>query len=335
MQVWILSRTLDLSLIMGGALFSLALAGLALTQESLVPFFFWAWVILLEGPHFAITWVRTFGDQRFVREHGTLLARSLFFFVIPLSALVLDQFTASAQISAAWGFFIFLWSLYHNTRQHYGFVALWSRRFGIQEDDLRMLRWGTYLVCYAFMAKLLFSFKLPGSYQQASALVPWMQLRSPSVVFALLGFVLLGIRFGKRALVPVSYLALVGAYYFTLFFVIAHTEPFLSTPLSSAEGFLMVTVLNSSFHNIQYLAISAWRAKRDNITQLPLKIAACFAFGVLVFLPIFWARGEVRFLETFLSDATLNQIAYVLYFGIVGQHFFLDQYIWRSKHRPV
>lgn len=335
MQTWIQSRRFDTTLIMGGAFISMALALLASVEASLVSLIFWGWVMLLEGPHFAITWVRTFGDANFFQKNKTLLFASFTFFAIPLVALAYDGALATTSATGAWGFLIFLWSLYHNTRQHYGFVALWARQKKLSETDLTLLRWGTYIICYAFMAELLFNFKLNSAYPAISALIPWSSLQFAATAAALLAFTGLTVKLGKRSLLPLGYLALVGAYYYLLFHVVAYAEPFFPGPMGAAEGFLIVTVLNSSFHNIQYLAITVWRAKRDNVANLQNKTIACFCFGVLVFAPIFWARGEVRLFDVALNHALWSQVAYVLYFGIVGQHFFLDQHIWRSKKKSL
>jgi len=335
MQTWIQSRRFDTTLIMGGAFISMTLAFVASVEASLVSLIFWAWVMLLEGPHFAITWVRTFGDSKFFQDNRTLLLSSFAFFVIPLLAVAYDGALATTSATGAWGFLIFLWSLYHNTRQHYGFVALWARQKNLPETDLTLLRWGTYIICYAFMAELLFNFKLNSAYPAISAFVPWSSLQLLATSAAILVFTGLSVKLGKRSMLPLTYLALVGAYYYVLFHVVAYAEPFFPGPMGAAEGFLIVTVLNSSFHNIQYLAITVWRAKRDNVAELQKKTAACFFFGALVFTPIFWARGEVRMFDVAMNHALWSQVAYVLYFGIVGQHFFLDQYIWRSKKKSI
>ncbi len=152
MQTWIQSRRFDTTLIMGGAFISMTLALVASVEASLVSLIFWGWVMLLEGPHFAITWVRTFGDANFFQKNKTLLFTSFAFFGIPLLAVSYDATFATTSATGTWGFLIFLWSLYHNTRQHYGFIALWARQKNLPENELTLLRWGTYIICYAFMA---------------------------------------------------------------------------------------------------------------------------------------------------------------------------------------
>lgn len=331
MQTWIHSKRFDTTFIMGGAVLSMILAAVASIEASLVTMIFWAWVMLLEGPHFAITWVRTFGDAKFFRENKSLLMASFAFFLIPLLAVGFDRISGSQSVTNGWGFLIFMWSLYHNTRQHYGFIALWSRQKNLPESDLTFLRWGTYIICYALMAELFFNFKLNDAYPALTSLVPWGSLQLFATLTAVFVFLGLTIKLHKRSIIPLTYLALVGTYYYLLFHVVAYAEPFFPEHLGAAEGFLIVTVLNSSFHNIQYLAITVWRAKRDNVTELHKKTMACFGFGILVFTPIFWARGEVRMFGEAVSYTLLTQAAYILYFGIVGQHFFLDQYIWKRK----
>lgn len=331
MQIWIQSRRFDSTYIMGGAVLSMLLASLASLEASLVTLIFWGWVMLLEGPHFAITWVRTFGDSKFLSENKNLLMTSFVFFLVPFLAVVFDGVTGISGAKNAWGFLIFAWSLYHNTRQHYGFIALWGRQQKLEERDIMFLRWGTYAICYSMMAELFFNFKLNTAYPVLASFIPWSSLQFSVTLSAVIVFVFLAIKLNKRATLPLTYLALVGTYYYLLFHIVAYAEPFFPDNLGAAEGFLIVTVLNSSFHNIQYLAITVWRAKRDNVGELQKKTIACFFFGVLIFAPIFWARGEVRFFNMSISQSILTQLAYVLYFGIVGQHFFLDQYIWKRK----
>ncbi len=117
---WIKSKEFDLTFIFGGSLLVLALPAIASWIPTSALFLFWIWVVLFEGPHFAGTYSRTYWDQSFWKQNKQLLLWSLVFFLFPLLAVLFNQM-------GIYGFFIFSWSLYHNTRQHYGFVSMYSK----------------------------------------------------------------------------------------------------------------------------------------------------------------------------------------------------------------
>lgn len=333
MTTWIHSARFDVSFIFGGAAFSLTLAALGFWQLALVPLIFWSWVLLLEGPHFAVTWIRALrlkGETPLLRSK---IQWSFVFFLIPAFCLALDHLLRTQVWMNLWGFAIFSWSLYHNTRQHYGFIALWARRAQAQEKEIKLLRWACYLVCYLLMAELFFHFKLKDSFPSLYQALPLLRETfrlSPGIAATVsLGLIAWG---RGRLLLPALYTLVLALYYSLLFFVVARLEPFYSGAQSAAEGFLVVTVLNSSFHNIQYIALTLLRAKEGQTSRLPQKALLCLVFGCLVFGPLFWMRGEVSVFGVRAdASSTLVTLATIIYLGIVGQHFFLDQYLWRSR----
>lgn len=332
MNSWIHSPRFDLIFIMGGAFFSLALAFLGKWEMAFIPAVFWAWVLLLEGPHFAVTWVRALRLGEGSELISSRIKWSFIFYLIPALCLSLDSFTPAFSFYCSVGFSIFTWSLYHNTRQHYGFVALWARRSGATDRELLFFRWATYAVCYLLMSELFFHFKLKDSFPlvykalpvsgESFSFSPW--------VAAFLGAV--SLFWGQRRFIlPSLYLLILALYYSVLFYVVARWEPLYGGAVSAAEGFLVVTVLNSSFHNIQYIALTIISAHQVQTPKLIQKSLLCLGFGLACFGPLFWMRGEVSFMGSRADLELIVFIATSLYLGIVGQHFFLDQYIWRSR----
>lgn len=332
MTSWIHSARFDLSFIMGGAFFSLALALLGKWEMSLIPLIFWAWVMLLEGPHFAVTWIRA---RRLGQEDSLIDSRikwSFIFYLIPLLCLGLDALSQSNTFIGLWGFSIFSWSLYHNTRQHYGFVALWARKAKATEEEMKYFRWATYGVCYLLMSELFFHFKLKESFPSVYQAFPFLGdsfSYSPWVATLLsLTFLVWGQR---RFRLPALYLMVLALYYSVLFFMVARWEPLYGGAISAAEGFLVVTVLNSSFHNIQYIALTLLKAHEAKTPKLFKKSLLSLGFGLAIFGPLFWMRGEVSFWGEKVNLTLMMAGATIFYLGIVGQHFFLDQYLWRSR----
>ncbi len=352
--LWIKSPAFDLSFIFGGAVFTLLLALICYVAPWSIPFFFWMWVFGFEGSHFWATYSRTYFDSKFLSENRNVLTGSLLFFLFPLAAVLLSRQTGDNFYQNLYAFFIFTWSLYHNTRQHFGFVQIYNKKAGADETTRETYRWVLYLVTYAPMSHFFLSYKLKaemaGGYALVSA-IPWVLL----LPYALSGLSLVTLLFlAKRTLserkaspVAALYVGLCWIFYNVMFFGVARLEPLSLAPENFAQTLMVVSIMNSLFHNIQYHAI-VWHYSRQRYSgetgagvfgaaqrinsRFPTYVMAALAFSSLFSL-IFWARGEIRLFGA-LGDGSWGTLAYVLYFGIVGHHFYLDQKIWRVGKSP-
>lgn len=349
-DVWIKNPRFDLSFIFGGALFTLLVPlAASLSPVLLVPLFFWGWLFFFEGSHFWATYSRTYMDAKFRGENQGVLTASLVFLALPAAAVVLSTTLHDPIFMNGYGFFIFSWSLYHNTRQHYGFVSLYNRKVGADEGTMRRFRWGTYLATFGPMAHFFLSYKLKGEFPGVHGALADFLFSLPAV-FSIVGLGYLGyltLRHQSRnegSPIALFYLLTCLVFYNAMFFIVAAREPFLPSPQNFAQTLMIISVMNSLFHNIQYHAIvwhySQKRYAAENGSEafgwarinakLPTYALAALAFSTF-FALVFWWRGEIPFLTGAVATNGLGAIAYIVYFGIVGHHFFLDQKIWRPS----
>jgi len=360
-SIWIRSPGYDLALVMGGALFTLGIAGAVTINPIWLPIFFWIWVVGFEGSHFWATFSRTYIDRAFRHENADVLRRSLIFFALPIAAVFADKGLSTALATTIYGFFIFLWSLYHNARQHYGFVSIYVKKAGMEQSLSSRYRsliyWavGATQVYFALNFKTQVAFAGAPKPAEVSTLVGLVLEYGPIVVSTLAGLYLLVLAVktyashGKKALVPALYVATCLIFYSTMFYVIAPREPFFSSHVNGAQLFMLIAIMNSLFHNIQYHAIVWHYANRrysqeqhaEGIyglaqwvngratTYMLVALALGAAFGVIV-----WNMGDWPSWTGNFAASPFNAFAYVLYFGIVGHHFYLDQYIWRPSKQP-
>ncbi len=349
---WIRNPAYDLVFIFGGALLTLLLPLIAmLNPEALVPLLFWGWLILFEGTHFWATFSRTYLDRAFYAQNRSVLLGSLLFFLFPALAVGLTTATHNPLYVGLYGFFIFSWSLYHNTRQHYGFVSIYNRKAGAEQSDRDVFRWAIYLATFGPMAHFFLSYKLKADFADAYSVVASpLILSMPAVVaaFSLLCFSWLGwkvyserARGGPDNRLAYFYILTCALFYNTMFFIVAPQEPIFNSPANFGQTLMVIAIMNSLFHNIQYHAI-VWHYSDKRYTpdsgtffgvarlvnsKLWSYCLAAVGFSTF-FTWIFWHRGEVGWFGLGRAQS-LGNLAYIVYFGIVGHHFYLDQKIWR------
>src|SRR5262249_12601719 len=146
-------------------------------------------------------------------------------------------------------------------------------------------------------------------------------------------------RVGTKGFVPVLYLIVCLLFYSTMFYIVAPIDRFLQNPATGVQMLILIAVMNSLFHNIQYHAI-VWhygqsRYNSNESTFGPAKwingktshyLAVGLALG-LVFGFIGWNVGDWPGFDGHPNPAPYA-IAYILFLGIIGHHFYLDQRIW-------
>lgn len=360
-SIWIRNPAYDLSLVMGGAILTLGIAGTVTIHPALLPIFFWIWVIGFEGSHFWATFSRTYIDRAFRQENSLVLNRSLIFFVLPIAAVIADKGLSTTLSTTIYGFFIFLWSLYHNARQHFGFVSIYVKKSGMEQSLSNRYRTLIYWAVGATQVYFALNFKTQVAFAGApkpdeiSPLVGLVLAYGPMTVSVLAGLYLFNLAtktyasYGKKALVPALYVATCLIFYSTMFYVIAPREPFFSAHANGAQLFMLIAIMNSLFHNIQYHAIVWHYANRRYTQEQQAKgvyglaqwvngRAATYILVALllgaVFGAIVWNMGDWPSWTGNFVASPFNAIAYILYFGIVGHHFYLDQYIWRPSRQP-
>ena len=342
--IWLRSKRFDLSLILGGALLTLALPLLAGRHSNILPALFWIWILVFEGPHFFSTWTRTYFDPKYLGAYSRLLTGSLVFFIFP----ALSYLIASNAGLNFYGFFIFCWSLYHNARQHYGFLGLYARKAALSEKVRPNIKKWIYLFVVPPQIYFLFSFKLPSAYPETSNLLGtlqhFVQISAPMVsVLSLIAYAFVLIRGKiKYPITITSYTIGCLIFYSAMFYFVASREPFFAGAQNAAQRFMLIAVMNSLFHNIQYLAI-VWlygkaRASANSMTGIARAIhsnswfylGSCLLGGA-VFGTIVWNLGDWTNVHGLWTQSESHLWAQILFFGIIGHHFYLDQKIWKPS----
>lgn len=357
-SIWIRGGLYDLCLVTGGAFFTFFVALTAFQKPALLPIFFWIWVVAFEGSHFWATLSRTYFDRKFSRENKPLLFGSLVFFAFPALALVGHQWLPALALPTVYGFFIFCWSLYHNARQHYGFVSIYSRKAGVTENHRRGLVIALYTSVGLAQLHFLFNFKLPGTFGltspgsvQGSLGMLLHQVPMVLSVAALVYLVYVALAVGKArrgaGFMPIYYVAVCWLFYSAMFYFVAPRDHFVQS-LDGAETLMLIAIMNSLFHNIQYHAIVYHYSRRRygqqegrfGLARLLNQHALSYLASALllggVFGVIVWHLGDWPDVFGNWSGQGTAPWAFVLFFGIIGHHFYLDQKIWRpSKSKEL
>lgn len=359
---WIESKTYDLAFIFGGSILTLMVPLLASWAPlALLPLFFWGWVFFFEGSHFWATYSRTFMDFKFTKENRGVLLFSLIFLVLPAVMVAISSASQNPLAMNLYGFFIFTWSLYHNTRQHYGFVSIYNRKANASHETMELFRWGMYLTTYAPMAHFFLSYKLgadfPGFFGglTSSSFFSSVVLNFPMVLSAVsllyFGFLAARVFSGKpQSGSPISLVYILNCFIFynLMFYVVAAKGPFFPGYENFGQKLMVVSIMNSMFHNIQYHAM-VWFYSKKRYAEAPNEgffgwaKAVNSKFGTYAmasllfstfFTLVFWLRAEIPFFGSGVSSGSWTNLAYMIYFGIVGHHFYLDQKIWRVSKAP-
>lgn len=361
-SVWIRNPIYDLGLVTGGAFFTLAIAAMAFSNPLLLPLFFWIWIVGFEGSHFWATFTRTYFDRKFREENKPVLLGSLVFFLFPALALwAQSSSNQSIEYATLYGFFIFCWSLYHNARQHYGFMSIYSGKIGVSSDLKSKLTRALYMVICFAQAHFLLNFKIQGVFglSTAASVNPTLgflvnELPMALTAFGILYFIKIGFEtvdtHGRAALMPLVYIGTCAIFYSTMFYYIAPRDHFVQN-LSGIETLMLIAIMNSLFHNIQYHAIVYHYGQKRYQTPQPNKafgsarwinknLASYIGFALtlgLVFAGIVWNLGDwPNVFGQWTQNSGMQPWAYVLFFGIIGHHFYLDQKIWRpSKNKEL
>jgi hypothetical protein len=358
--IWIQSARYDLAFVMGGALLTLMVPLAVSSSPALLPMILWGWFVFFEGSHFWATFSRTYIDADFRRQNPGFLSWSLVFFLFPVLMVVLDRQNPAVRYMDLYGFFIFIWSLYHNARQHFGFVSIYSKKSGSPNSIQDRYKFAIYA---AVAAPQLF-FLLNHKFQSAFQSFPKPGLMDPSLGFFLSEapkiascitlVYLISTLIKDRKLnrsssnVPFLYCLVCLIFYSTMFYVIAPMEPFFSSAANGAQTYMVIAVMNSLFHNIQYHAI-VWHYSKKRYGEGSVRsddfglakwvggnfrrysMVALF-FGA-VFGAIVWNLGDWPSVFGDYTQTGASTWAYCLFFGIIGHHFYLDQKIWRPSHQ--
>src|SRR5687767_4056451 len=119
-MVWIISRRVDLSLVIGSALAGYVYLILYTVLHVPISLLWWFWSVGFDGTHIFGTASRTFFDSQSRARNRKLLYGSLVFFFAIGPVMVLAG--AKGWLALLVG----TWAYYHVVRQHYGFLVLYK-----------------------------------------------------------------------------------------------------------------------------------------------------------------------------------------------------------------
>ncbi len=147
-----------------------------------------------------------------------------------------------------------------------------------------------------------------------------------------------------------TYSLVCWVFYTVMFYGVAPQEPFFPAAQNGAQSLMLLAIMNSLFHNIQYHAIVWTYSKKryiENTEKLSTDLLGLasrvngsftgYATASLFMGSVFaWIVNGLADWPNWQGVGPLhemNALSYVLFFGIIGHHFFLDQMIWRPSHQ--
>ena len=348
-QLWIVSPRFDLTWIFGGALLSCSMAATAIVFPATVVILWWAYTIFADGPHMMAAYTRTYFDPAARAKRPLLLWGSLGLLAIGPFMLVASHISGNRDL-----FLLFLavattYGYHHLVRQHYGFLALYkSKARDRSKLGFFLDKWCLYIGCWAPWIYYLLAHPRARSaigLSEAPPLVPGLLIAVWAACIAL--FLAHGLRDENRSWPKLTYTTLAMLVHGLAYVLVGRFEPVYAESAGPDQDFLVITVMLSVFHNVQYIALVYMHnrsryAERGGPARWASRSAlrfvlVCFAFS-LFYLPFSSATGVFPVLATLtgvtIGAISLNEIMLALWWGLALHHYVLDQRIWRIKDDP-
>ena len=317
---WIVSRNVDLSLIIGSALAGYVYLLLYTAIHVKISYLWWFWSVGFDGTHIFATASRTFFDSEARARHRKLLYGSLLFFFSLGPLMVL------AGLKGYLALLVGVWAYYHVIRQHYGFMVLYK----VKNRDLRPLDnsldrafMGVMLIFppfHRFFLRHPEELGLKFSFPQAEPLL-WTVAAATAAVYLARQFA--RYRAGESLDVPKQLLfaAIIPLHWLTFAY------------MSWQAAVPTVTIV----HNLQYHAL-VWFHNRNRYggpagVECHGRIPAAVGRSLLAYA----AAGLVFSLAYRIPGFQLGQVsdlAFGFFCGFGLTHYYLDSRIWRVRHDP-
>jgi hypothetical protein len=351
---WIVSARYDGVFFFGTALLSVLAGVLVLAAPVLVIPLWWLWLGLVDGPHFAATWTRTYLDRNEWRTRGRLFLGSLVFILPGFVALGLNRLLDSPAPFEGYLGLATLWSVHHAVRQHFGIMSIYQRLSGSTEQA-RRLDWaflhGTmWLLFLVYLLVFPWNRTLMGLPAEPSPAELWaIRALAATSVVTILGYAgLLGLRWRQGAPLRPGLFALVvviGTSAFA-YFVVGAFEPLVPSPSNPEQLSFAVVLVSGSLHGMQYLGIifaTNQRRYRDasdtsfaaRLGRAPLLAYACMLAASLLYLVVNSLRGASPVFSVFPYDSDAARAFLALYWGVSLHHYYLDSKIWHPRKDPA
>jgi hypothetical protein len=350
---WIVSRPFDLTWFFGGAALSLAAVALLLLGGAPIVALWWIWLLAFDGPHIGAAFTRTYLDRREWRARPGVLVRGLLVFAIGPAFLAAGILSGSARPFALFLGLAALYGYYHVVRQHYGFLALYQ---AVNADRAPLDRrldafvlyaglWAPYVYFMLTHPRARRLLELPAEGPAAAAAT---HAAGAAVVVWALAMMALLARLAVRAPAvnrpKTAYLLVTLPLYAAIYFVLARLEPVYTASAGPDQDFLLLSILVTVFHNVQYLGLVWFHNKNRYATDDGAGPAAwvnrsvlrflgvCAVFSLVVYAFAACSTGVFpgcRLFAASLGPITATQLGLCLWWGLALQHYYLDQRIWR------
>jgi hypothetical protein len=347
-RAWIVGKRYDLAFIFGGAAASLLAPALALQHPLVLPVLFWGWLFAFDGTHMWAAYSRTYVDRSYWAERPRLLRWSLLVFAAPVAAVALALAGGSPEPVNLFLFAAQSWGYYHIVRQHYGFLSLYDRRAGADARTHRVNTWALYVGLWVPYLYFLAAHPFNRVIASLPPVTPAEGTAWSLVAGALTAATLAAAaayHVARRRAGPAEWFLLVCiALYSAIFYGVARLEPLFgaATERSVIETFMLVQVMVTLFHNVQYHAL-VWHYNRTKYGRegdfgWARRLNRGFTTYVLVgllfsvgYIAIATATSGARVERLGLDVAT---VAFCLWWGVALHHYYLDQKIWRVSTTP-
>jgi hypothetical protein len=323
---WIISRNVDLALVIFSALAGYAYLGLYLLLHIPITYLWWFWSVGFDGTHVFAMASRTFFDREARRRNRGLFFGSLaFFFSLGPALVLLGWMPVLIGIVA-------IWAYYHVVRQHYGFMVLYkvkNKDLNPRDNFLDRLWLGTMLVFPPFHRFFIHHPEELGAPKSAAlgVVAPWAEPLLWAFV-AMVALIWTGRQIQRRrAHEPfnVPKMLLFAAVFPLHWVTFAYMGWQAAVPT--------VTIV----HNLQYHAL-IWFYNRNRYTgdEAPARfgrIPTAVAGSLLGYVGIALVFSLAYRIPGFhLGKA--SQLAFGFFSGFGLTHYYLDSRIWRVRHDP-
>jgi hypothetical protein len=349
---WLVGLREDLLSTVGGLSASLLLLALHVLGGVGAAPLWWAWVLLLDGPHIFATLSRTYLDARERRERPALLRGSLGWFAAGPLAFGLSLLVGTRRPFDAFLTLAMLWAYWHVVRQHYGLLSLYQRKSGdVHPVDRRvdglvlyvglLAPFGAFALTHPTARRLLGLGLAPTAGEALVAQALWAAVLAAVALLAARQLQ----RWREGLGVNGPKLLLLGA-------ALGLAALLFSPPVAGRVELLMVTVVVTAFHNVQYHSV-VWFYHRNRYHAPGVDAAAhglaphvsrSFAgYAALGLAFTLLYRGLACALGSGPGCAldggpvalgaglTLTDLVVGLVWGVALHHYYLDQRIWRPS----
>jgi hypothetical protein len=303
---WIISRSVDLSLVIGSVVAGYIYLGLYTALHVKITLLWWFWSVGFDGTHIFATASRTYFDKDARARDPKLLYGSLavFFSLGPLMVLAGQKGLLALLVG--------VWAYYHVIRQHYGFLVLYkvkNRDLLPLDNALDRVFLGVMMVFPPFHRFFIHHPEELG-----------LKLAFPRyepLCWAIVGLtaaIWLARQVGRfRIDVPkhLLFAAIIPLHWLTFAY------------MSWQAAVPTVTIV----HNLQYHAL-VWFHNRNRYGAARVLTRSLFTYAgtALVFSALYRIPG--------FQLGQVSDLAFGFFCGFGLTHYYLDSRIWRVRHDP-